>query len=65
MSLSDTSARDASIVGLQAELLDHSGHVNRGLTRERARALVEEINALRTANGWKPLDMTGRWRRTS
>jgi hypothetical protein len=53
-------ARDARIVNLQTELLDHSGHVNPGLTPARRAELVAEIDALRAANGWRPLDMTGR-----
>ena len=59
----NTAQRDARIVQAQAELLDHTGHVHRGLPRQRALALVAEVNELRAANGWKPLDMTGRWRR--
>jgi hypothetical protein len=55
-------ARDAAIIRLQTELLDHSGHVWPGLPPSRARALVTEINALRRAQGWRPLDMHGRRR---
>lgn len=51
------------IVVAQAELLDYTGHVNRGLPRVAARRLVEEINSLRATVGWPPLNMTGRWRR--
>lgn len=56
-------ARDAMIIGWQNQLFDHTGYVRRGLSRDDARILVSEINALRERNGWKPLDMTGRWRR--
>jgi hypothetical protein len=63
MSLAETAARDARIVTLQARLLDYTGHVTPGLPRAEALALVEEINALRVANGWRPLNMEGRWRR--
>jgi hypothetical protein len=51
------------IITRQADLLDHSGHVRRGLGRDQARVLVSEINLLRGLNGWAPLDMAGRWRR--
>lgn len=47
----------------QVELLDHTGHVIRGLPRKRAKSLVARINEDRLAVGWKPLDMQGRWRR--
>lgn len=56
-----TAGRDAMMIGLQAELLDHTGHVRAGLDIARSRRLVGQINALRTANGWGPLSTTGRW----
>ena len=49
----------------QNELLDHTGHVKRGLNRARAKELVAEIDRLRADVGWQPLDMTGRWQRRS
>lgn len=55
--------RDASITATQAQLLDHSGHVRRGLSRDDARMLLDYVNWLRERNGWKSLDMTGRWQR--
>ena len=55
--------RDAEIVRLQAELLDHTGHLTRGLTRARTQELIASINFLRDANGWRRLSMKGRWRR--
>ena len=60
MSLHEIAQRDARIITLQAELLDHSGHVWPELTAGRRRNLVSEINALRAANHFKPLDMRGR-----
>lgn len=60
----DESTRVITRIGIaQAELLDHSGHVARGLSRVAARELVAEIDALRGSVGWAPLDMGGRWRR--
>jgi hypothetical protein len=60
----DESTRVISRIGnAQAELLDHTGHVTRGLSRVTARGLVAEIDALRGLVGWAPLDMGGRWRR--
>lgn len=61
--LREIAKRDAAIITLQSRLLDHTGHVTRGLARTDARNLLGEINALRAANGWKPLDMAGRWQR--
>ena len=54
---------DHRIIRLQARLLDHTGHVTRGMSRDDARINLDEINRLRALNGWKLLDMTGRWRR--
>ncbi len=54
------SARDAQIVTLQCELLDHAGHVRAHLPPQREAELVDQINQLRTANGWPPLDMRER-----
>jgi hypothetical protein len=44
-------------------LLDHSGHVTRGRSRDDTRIDLGEIQRLRGKVGWKPLDMTGRYRR--
>lgn len=60
-SFEETCRRDARIVCLQNDLLDHSGHVRRGLGHDEARRLIDDINGLRQANGWKHLDMSGRW----
>lgn len=51
------------LVTYQAKLLDHSGHVTRGLSRDDARIYLDEIQRLREKLGWPPLDMTGRWKR--
>jgi hypothetical protein len=53
-------ARDAQIVTLQCELLDHAGHVRAGLPSQCKAGLVARINHLRAANGWPSLDMRGR-----
>ena len=53
---------DAQIIRLQGQLLDHTGHVRADLARAEAQELVAEINRLHAENGWKPLDMAGRWR---
>lgn len=58
-----STGRITRIVQAQSELLDHSGHVHRGLPRSKAVALIAEINDLRVKCGWPPLDMRGRWRR--
>jgi hypothetical protein len=52
--------RDARMISLQSELLDHSGHVWPGLPQARRRALVSEINQIRAANGFAPLNMRDR-----
>lgn len=57
----DYAARDARIVQLQAQVFDHTGHVRRGMSRARAWSFIAEINYLRERNGWKTLDMSGRW----
>lgn len=51
------------ITTAQNELLDYTGHVNKGLPRARARELATTINDLRASIGWKTLDMGGRWGR--
>lgn len=53
-------ARDAEIVTLQCELLDHSGHLRPGLPPQRRTDLEARINRLRAANGWPRLDLRGR-----
>jgi hypothetical protein len=63
MTFNESTAVITRIGNAQAELLDHSGHVNRGLGRAKANELVGEINNLRHRVGWKPLDMAGRWKR--
>ena len=60
MSLNETAKRDARIVTLETELLDHSGHVRPEITTAQRRRLAREINVLRAANGWAPLNMLGR-----
>lgn len=52
------------ICRLQATLLDHTGHLARGQSRDDARITLDEIQRERARVGWKPLDMTGRWRRS-
>lgn len=60
----DESSRTITrIVRLQVLLLDHTGHVNRGLSRDDCKMYVGEINHERARVGWKPLEMTGRYRR--
>lgn len=61
--MSDVKDPTTQVVKLQSDLLDYTGHVRRGLTQQRARDLVEKINGTRETLGWRPLDMTGRWRR--
>lgn len=48
----DYARRDARIVHLQARLLDHTGHIHRGMSRLDASCLLDEINSLREMNGW-------------
>ena len=55
-----TAARDARIITAQSALLDYSGHVRPEIGPAWRQGLVREINALRAANGWEPLDMRGR-----
>lgn len=62
MTFAETVAATTRIACAQSELLDHTGHVQRGMARATSTALVAEINALRAQVGWKPLDMTGRYR---
>jgi hypothetical protein len=59
----ESAYRDARIITLQAQLLDHTGHVRRGMSRDAVRSTLDEINRMRELNGWKPLDMRGRYRR--
>jgi hypothetical protein len=64
MSTFDEGTKDITrITFFQNQLLDHTGHTVRGLTRDDKRMLVDEIQRLRQRVGWKPLDMTGRTRR--
>jgi hypothetical protein len=51
------------IVRLQNSILDHTGHVIRGTSRDDLRITVDEIQRLRESIGWGPLDMAGRKRR--
>ena len=51
------------ICRLQSQLLDHTGHVTRGMSRDDVRITLDEIQRLRSLVGFKPLDMTGRYRR--
>lgn len=39
---------DARIVRLQAELLDHTGHVTHGLSRDDTRISLDEIQRMRS-----------------
>jgi hypothetical protein len=59
----ESAYRDARIITLQAQLLDHTGHVWHGMSRDAVRFTLDEINRMRELNGWKPLDMRGRYRR--
>jgi hypothetical protein len=54
---------DAELITLQSELLDHTGHVTRGLPRAEADRLIRRINEVRSQLEWPPIDMTGRWSR--
>jgi hypothetical protein len=63
MSITATASRDARIITAQAQLLDYSGHITRGLPIAERSALLVEIDELRAANGWAPLDMAHRSRR--
>jgi hypothetical protein len=60
MSLHEIAKRDAAMITLQDQLLDHSGHVRPELSTGERRELVREINKIRAANNFKPLDMRGR-----
>ena len=63
MTFEETTARITEVVRAQNELLDYTGHVVRGLSRDRAAELIKTINAGRERLGWKPLDLYGRYRR--
>jgi hypothetical protein len=63
LTFDQSTAAITRIANAQTELLDYTGHVNRGLPRAQARELILEIGRLRALVGWKSLDMTGRWRR--
>jgi hypothetical protein len=62
--LKQTAKLDAAVMGLQNQLLDHTGHVRRGLPRQEAQRLITTIGLFRQELGWEPLDMKGRWRRS-
>lgn len=51
------------ICQIQGRVLDHTGHVARGQSRDDVRIDIGEIQRLRALVGWKSLDMTGRYRR--
>ena len=53
------------IARLQNELLDYTGHVTRGLSRDDRKIILDEIQRLRSLVGWEPLDMAGRTRRVA
>jgi hypothetical protein len=63
MTFEETSSVITRIARMQNGLLDHTGHVQRGQSRDDVRITLDEIQRLRARVGWKPLDMTGRWRR--
>jgi hypothetical protein len=63
MDFSESTRAITRIGNLQVSILDHTGHVRRGLSRDDVRITVDEIQRLRGLVGWKPLDMTGRYRR--
>jgi hypothetical protein len=63
MTFEEISSIITRIATLQNGLLDHSGHVRRGQSRGDVRVTLDEIQRLRARVDWKPLDMTGRWRR--
>jgi hypothetical protein len=46
---------------LEHDLFD-GGRVCRELTRQRAEAMIAELNQLREALGWLEIDVEGRWR---
>lgn len=65
MTFDESTRAITRIACLQNELLDHTGHVTRGMSRDDRRITLDEIQRLRAKVGWKPLDMTGRTRRTA
>ena len=60
--ISRTCRLSTRIANLQSALLDHTGHVYKGLGNDEVRMLVSEINAMRREIGWPDLDMSGRMR---
>ena len=65
MTFRESSYYMSRIACLQADLLDYTGHVTRGLSRDDRRIMLDEIQRMRALVGWRPLDMTGRYRRAS
>jgi hypothetical protein len=63
MTFDESTSAITRIACMQNRLLDHSGHVTRGRSRDDTRIDLGEIQRLRGKVGWKPLDMTGRYRR--
>jgi hypothetical protein len=63
MTFEETTTCLTRIANLQAQLLDYTGHVTRGMSRDDQRITLDEIQRLRESVGWPPLDMVGRYRR--
>jgi hypothetical protein len=63
LSFAESTRAITRISNMQSTLLDYTGHVARGQSRDDVRITLDEIQRLRGLVGWKPLDMTGRWRR--
>lgn len=55
MTFSEGTRAITRIANLQNDLLDHTGHVRKGTSRDDRKMLVDEINRLREKVGWKPL----------
>ena len=60
MTFDESTTAITRIACAQSDLLDYTGHVVAGMRVTTRRALVAEIQALRSSVGWSPLDMAGR-----
>ena len=54
MTFTESTRAITRIANLQNELLDHTGHVRKGTSRDDRKMLVDEINRLREMVGWEP-----------
>jgi hypothetical protein len=57
----EKTAAIAKVRCLEHDLFD-GGRVCRELTRQRAEAMIAELNQLREVLGWLEIDVEGRWR---